>query len=350
MTTTDLLDTMQTRPVSLIESRPSRPIIRQDMMSSSPLHTFMLVLLSFTLSGFDVSAARAVEILPHWKKGEVFSLHISRAREKFADGTSTISGKTRTDFRLEVLHADERGYLIGWTAGDTTFDVPPSSESFLRQVVGLMKDMRIVLQIDPHGTITGVQNWKELRKEVLKVMDALLANTPDTEAEAANRTLLSNVRTQWDTTFSTKEQIEQLCTRDAKIYLMALGRSYEFNKPHDYPDQLSNPLGGEPFPARTTIALKAFDQLSGQVTLVRNQRTDPQHATRILESMVNEMSARQGKKLPEGTFAKTIAIEDHADIIVDVRTGWVTTLTRVQSVHLGTRGQTDTTTIVRSAR
>ena len=318
-------------------------------MQSRTLRTFILILLSFALSGFDETANHAIEILPYWNKGEVFTLMITRTREKFANGTATISGKTRTDFRLEVLQADEQGYLIGWTAGETTFDVPPPSESFLRDVVGLMKGMQIVLQVGPHGTITGVQNWKELRKEVLKVMDALLAKAPDTEKEAPNRMLLSNLRSQWNTMFSTKEQIEQLCTRDARVYFMALGRSYVFNKPQEYPDQLPNPLGGEPFPSRTTIELKAFDTSSRQVILTKHQKTDPQQATRILESMVKEMSARQGKKLPEGAFTKTIAIEDRADITVDVRTGWVTALTRVQSVNLGTRGQTDTTSIVRSA-
>ena len=308
----------------------------------------MLVLLSFALFGFDEIATRPIELLPHWKKGDAFSLTITRAREKFADGTSTISGKTRTDFRLEVLQAGEGGYLVGWTAGETTFEISPPPESLLRHVVGLMKGMQIVLQIDPHGTITGVSNWKELRTEMRKVMDTLLAKTPETEKETANRTLLSNIRTQWDTMFSTKEQIEQLCTRDAKTYFMVLGRHYALNKQYESPDHLPNPLGGEPFPSRTTMELTTFDTSSGQATLTRHQKTDPQQASRILKSMAKEMSAHQGKQLPEGAFTKTIAIEDHTDIIVNVRTGWVTKLTRVQSVHLGTRGQTDTTSIVRS--
>lgn len=314
-------------------------------MPLSALHTFMLLLLFVVLSGFDEIATRPIEILPHWKKGDVFSLTITRTREKFTNGTATVSGKTRTQFRLEVLQDNDEGYLVGWTAGETTFDVPPPSESFLRQVVDLMKGMQIVLQIDPYGTITGIQNWKELRLEMLRVMDTLLAKAP--EKEPPNRTLLSKMRSQWDTMFSTKEHIEQLCTRDAKIYFIALGRRYVVNKPYEYPDQLPNPLGGEPFPSRTTIELTAFDTSSGQATLTRSQKADPQQATRVLESMANEMSARQGKKLPDGAFVKTMAMEDRSDIIVDVATGWVTKLTRVQSVHLGTRGQTDTTSIVK---
>jgi hypothetical protein len=319
-------------------------------MPSPFIRTTVLILLCLPLWAVERVAASSIEILPHWSRGDSFDLMITRTREKSVDGQSTVSGKTHTRFTVEVLRADRNGYLVGWTAGDTGFEVPASSESFLRHVVGLMKGLQIVLQIDPRGTITGVQNWKELKGETLKVLDAVLANTPDSQKENTEYLLMSKLRAQWETMFGTKEQIERLCTRDARIYFMVLGRAYIPDKPLTYDDQLPNPLGGEPFPARTTIALKTFDNQSGQALLTKNQTTDPQHALRIMESMVKEMSARQGKKAPERQLSKAIAMEDHVEIAVDVNMGWVTKLTRTQSVLLGTRTQTDVTSIVRAAK
>jgi len=324
-------------------------IALQKIMPSPIIRTVLLVILCLPLSGFNEITHHSVDILPHWKRGDSFTLTITRAREKSVDGRSTISGTTRTHFAVEVLRADDEGYLVGWTAGETTFNEPAPSESFLRQVVGLMKGIQIVLQLDHHGTITGVQNWQELRRETVKVMDALLAKMPEAQKGSTESSLMLNFRAQWDGMFRTKEQVEQLCTRDAKAYFMALGRSYTPNKPLTFAEQLPNPLGGEPFPAHATIALKAFDKRSGQAFLTKRQTADPEQASRIMESMVKEMSVRQGKKPPERQLPNTIVIEDHAEIAVDVNTGWVTRLTRTQSMNLGTRSQRDTTTFVRSA-
>ena len=58
----------------------------------------------------------------------------------------------------------------------------------------------------------------EQRKSIRKAMDALLAKTPFSQKGRTDQTLLSNLRAQWETMFTTKEQVEQLCTRDARIY------------------------------------------------------------------------------------------------------------------------------------
>lgn len=325
-------------------------IAPKEIMPPSIVRAVLLVILCLPLSGFDDVTRRSVEILPHWKRGDSFDLIMTRARNKSVDGRSTLSGKTRARVTIDVLRADDKGYLVGWTAGETTFEDPAPSESFLRQVVGLMKGMQIILQLDERGTIRGVQNWKELRSETLKVMDALLAKTPDSQKGSTDQPLMSNLRAQWETIFTTKEQVEQLCTRDARVYFMALGRRYVINEPYEYNDLLPNPLGGDPFPTRARIILKTFDRRSGQAGLSWNQTTDPEQAARILEPMIKDLAARRGKKSPEGAFAKTISMEDTADIVVDVRTGWVNRLALTRSVNLGTRTQADFTSITRSAQ
>jgi hypothetical protein len=319
------------------------------MMPQSIAHAILLVILSLPLSGFGELTRPHIEILPHWKQGDSFDLIITRAREKSIDGKSTLSGKTRTRFTIDVLRADNKGYLVGWTAGETTFDASLPSDTFLRQVVGLMKGMQIVLQINSHGTITGVQNWNELRTETLQVMDTLLAKTPESQKGHSDQPLMSNLRAQWETMFATKEQVEQLCTRDARIYFLALGRRYVLNEPYEYTDVVPNPLSGDPFPTRARIILKTIDQRSGQALLSWNQTTDPKQAARILESMIKDLAVRRGKKSPEGAVPPTISMEDKADMVVDVGTGWVDTLTLTRSIHLGTRTQVDSTSIVRSA-
>ncbi len=81
-----------------------------------------------------------------------------------------------------------------------------------------------------------------------------------------------------------------------------------------------------------------------------SQTADPTQVARILESMIKEMSARLGKKPVEGEFPKAMSMQDHAEIVVDVATGWVKTLKHARSVNFGTRAQVDTTSIIRTAK
>lgn len=323
------------------------PPARETFPGSWIVRAATLIILCLPLCGFEKAPPQSVEIIPHWNEGDRIELIVTRVRDKSLNGQSTRSGKTHTRFSLAVLHASPQGYLVGWTVGATTFDLPTPSESVLRQVVGLMQGMQIVLQIDSRGAITGVQNWETLRSELLKNLDGLLADTSNAQRRKADQALMENLRAQWDTMFSTRAQVEQVCTRDARIYFKVLGRTYRRDQPYEYQGFLDNPLGGDPFPTRADITLKSLDDRSGQAVLHWNQSADRAQTDRIMWSIVKDLATRRGKQVPDDGFMKTVALETHAEIEIDVETGWVTKLTETKSVNLGARTQTDTTFMVR---
>jgi hypothetical protein len=317
-------------------------------MRAAIVRSIILLLICLPLVGLSDVQSHIIEILPHWKQGDRVRLEITRARVKSADGESRITGKTHTDFTIEVLSANDRGYLVGWTAGKTTFDAPSQAEhSFLGQVVNLMHGRQIILEIDSHGAIRGVQNWKGLKTAALKSLDALAA-AKDLQEEKPDNARMSNLRAQWESMLGSKAQVEELCAREAQIYFKVLGRGYARNTPFEYEDLFPNPLGGDAFPTHANMALKTFDRQAGQAVIAWSQVADPKQVSQILESMLKEMSARVGKVPPEGEFPKSISMEDHAEIVVDVTTGWVKTLKHARSVNFGTRAQVDTTSIIRT--
>jgi hypothetical protein len=318
-------------------------------MYAATVRSIILALICLPLLGLVDVPSDSIEVLPHWKNGDTVHLEITRARVKSTDGTSTITGKTHTDFAIEVLNANDDGYLVGWTAGKTTFDSPSQAEqSFLGQVVNLMNGRQIILEIDSHGGIRGVQNWKVLKTSALKSLDALAA-AEDARKGKPDKALMSRLRAQWESMLGTKAQVEELCTREAQVYFKVLGRGYARNAPFEYEDLFPNPLGGDAFPTHARMALKTFDKQTGRAVITWSQVADSKQVSRILESMLKEMSARVGKEPQEGEFPKAISMEDHAEIVVDVTTGWVKTLKHARSINFGTRAQVDTTSIIRIA-
>jgi hypothetical protein len=96
--------------------------------------------------------------------------------------------------------------------------------------------------------------------------------------------------------------------------------------------------------------LKSFNGRSGQAVLHWNQSADREQADRIMRSIVRDLAAQRGKQMPEEGFLQTVALENHAEVEVDVGTGWITKLTETKSVTLGTRAQMDTTFMVREVQ
>jgi hypothetical protein len=80
-----------------------RPHMFYAAMRAATVRSITLALICLPLLGLADVQNHSVEVLPHWKKGETFRLEVSRARVKSTDGKSTITGKTRTDFTIEVL-------------------------------------------------------------------------------------------------------------------------------------------------------------------------------------------------------------------------------------------------------
>jgi hypothetical protein len=322
------------------------PQTHKALSGSVIVRTAALLCLCLLPWGVQHAAAQSVEIIPHWRTGDRVEIIVTRVREKSRDGRSTRSGKTHTRFSLEVLRAGPQGYLVGWTVGETTFEVPAPSESILRQVVGLMQGLQIQLEIDPHGAITGVRNWEALRNEMRKKLDALSDNAAASQRENADQALVKNLRAQWDVMFSTKAQIEQVCTRDAQTYFRILGRTYTRGEHDEYQSVLDNPLGGAPLPAHTDIVLKSFDDRSGHAVLHWRQSADREQTDRIMRSIVKGLAAQRGKQVPEERPVNSVSLENQAEVEVDVETGWITKLTETKAVNLGTRAQTDTTFMV----
>ncbi|NJN69014.1 MAG: hypothetical protein HC801_00975 [Nitrospira sp.] len=149
---------------------------------------------------------------------------------------------------------------------------------------------------------------------------------------------------------STRAQVEQVCTRDAQLYFRILGRTYTWDQPYEYQGFFENPLGGDSFPARANIVLKSFNGRSGQAVLHWNQSADREQTDPIMQSLVKDLAARKGKQVPEEGFTKALVMDNHAEVDVDVGTGWITKLTETKSVTLGTRAQMDTTFMVREVQ
>jgi hypothetical protein len=311
-----------------------------------------LALLAFSVVGaapvgFAQEQNRKVALAPHWKKGEKRQYTMIKGRRNVR-GASTVSGRGTTPIRIEVLDVNEAGYLIGWTAGETTIEDPAQAANPLtRAMVDLAKDTTIALQLDRATKLLGVRNWPQLQTMARKVVDlSLQAMKKSGEDEAA----LAKTRQQILAMFSTRQQVETLFTRSSQVFFAPLGQEYVPGRPMEYKDRLPNPLGGDPFPTRASFTLEKVDTASDTAVVTWRQEIDPVAGAGILEKTLKDLAARLGKPVPPGKILDLVNIKDEASFTLHLSSGWPQRLTHTRTTIVAGVSQEDSLTFAETGQ
>jgi len=303
------------------------------------------VLLCALVLSAPAPAGDSVDLPLRWQVGERLQYEIVKSGRKTRDGEATLKATTRTDLEIEVLRADADGYLIAWTQGETRFDDPqPAADPMLQRMTNLVRGLRVLLQIDSEANVVGVRNWKELKETIGKILSTV---TDELKISGMDATMLSKITAQLASMYATREQIEMMCTREPRMFFLVLGGSFSASEPTEYQDRLPNPFGGEPFPSRAAFVLKGVDRQSQRATIAWTQTLDPEHARRIMEKSLKDLAARVGGPVPQGDVLESMTVEDTAEFVVDLSSGWLDRLSHKRLVRTGTATQEDVLTIAR---
>lgn len=298
---------------------------------------------AFSVISAAYAGADTLKLEPQWKQGEKKSYEIVKTLKKVASGKVLVDATNRTDLQIAVIKADSQGYLVSWTMGETKFaEAKLAEHPIVKQVANLLKDYPIILQVAPTGELKGVQNWKELKA---KATEALKAMAQLWDQSGLDKNLVTQMKEQLASTFATKEKIDQMCTREANLFFMALGRTYQTGKNMTYDTLLPNPIGGEAFPATGSFVLKSYDKTTGKATIDWKQHILPKEASRVMEKTMKRILKRLGKNMKHDMPPTTYQSEDSGEFSIAVPSGWILSLTQSRTVMTDSGSRVDTTTI-----
>jgi hypothetical protein len=309
-------------------------------------------LLAATAIGLLVVAGHAVaddemlELQPHWKKGEKRQYEKVKARETSGGPGGSQSMVARSDLEVAVVSTGPKGSVLAWTAGEARFDDPEQNANPLVQRLGnLLKNARALLELDDKGKLTGVRNWKELQQASFKMRDALV---DEVRAQGADQQLADTIGAQVTSMIDSREKVEDLVGRgEAQLFLLPLGVTVSESKALELDGSLPNVLGGEPIPARARFELKSLDRAAGRATIVYTQTVKPDVLQAVMERSAKEFAERTGRPGPSSEQLSGMVLEDRAEYVVDVESGWVESFTHQRVVKAGPTKQQDTVTIRR---
>lgn len=288
-----------------------------------------------------------VQLLPRWKK-EKLHFEIVKNRQRVQDGSVIVRGGSKTDLHIEVLTVGVAGYSLAWILGETRLDDPAQDKNPLtRRLSNLFRGIPIVLGISAEGVLDGVRNWQEIRKKFTDMLNIL---AEEAKAAGADAAVAGKLWAEIELKSRTREQIEQLSTQEAQMFFLALGKEYKRGEAMRYRDMLPNPFGGEPFPSQAQFMLRSADPSTSRADISWSQSLVPEDSARIMESSLRSLGERLGKPVPPGAFPRSIFIEDAAEFMVDISTGWPFRVNHKRTVMVDKTSQEDVMTISRIGR
>lgn len=239
--------------------------------------------------GADATAETIEWPLP-WKQGTRIEYDQSYRAVESRDGKQVaITGSDR--IVLEIVRADEAGFVQRWTGTDPrieTGDLPESLAATLRATIEAMRDLAIDVQLDKEGAFAGIANLDEIHpryREAMREMveDLTATGKPDAAKAAVDRMI---------DMLTARPVLEQQLSDIPAAYNFVSGGGLELDAEYEYEDSGTNPLGGEPIPMRNRLHLTTADDPRFHA-LTWEVEPDAQAASALAAQAAEQMLAPQ---------------------------------------------------------
>jgi hypothetical protein len=311
-----------------------------------PLRTLALFLAT-ALSAI-VSAADPVLIAPKWVKGDKHEYELTKGRERKKDGKVQLSGSGTTPIIVEVLKATDEEVEIGWTFGETTLSDPEQAKNpTAKAMQNVMKGRKLVFTLNAkEGGATGVSNFDELKKASDEIVETLTTGLKDAGADKAK---VSQVKAMVKEMFADEDKAAILWVREPGVLFFPVGEQLTDGKTKETDEELRNPFGGDPFPTKRRVALKA-DAKAGTADITVDVKFDEKATAKILEQTLRDLTKQLGKEPPNAALLKDFSMTDSAKFTVNTKTGWVERAKQTRTSTSGGTTQTDTVEFVRKKK
>lgn len=280
------------------------------------------------------TAPTNISFAPRWTKGESRTYEELKVRRTIPKGGAASQVASKARINLKVVEADKDGYVLSWTISESTVDGArsPEQDADLAQMRKSIEGWNVLLDLDGSGNLRGVRNWREIKAKAESFNDTLLRSR---EFQTLQPKAQSKFRSQLNSSVATREQIEAICTREARAFLAPIGLDFKSGRPIQYEAQLPNPRGGAPFPAHARFQVTTIDPSSGRAIVEWHQVVDPKAARQGLGESISRLGRNLGRPPSPGNSDpyKSMKITDECRYLMDMRSGWVDDMKQVRLIR-----------------
>jgi hypothetical protein len=289
-----------------------------------------------TAAAATASEAR-VDLAPRWQAGSHMSYELAKTRTK--QGSSRdLSATSRTDVQIEVIQATDEDFLVRATFGETRYeDEKTQSAPLVRQLANLMKGLDVEMVVDREGAVQRIRNWADIHTHTSKLIQVLTEFLKQSGAPAA---MVEQLSARLKQTFSTEDSIRTAVMRELNLLFLPLGKTYSETAPVHYASDVPALFGAGTLKSKGSYELTSLDADRGLATIRWTQSVDPQDLAKHTEAVAGTLKSAPA---PSNAQVPTMTLNDTAEFVVDLHSGWPVSIAHTRRVESGAASQTETT-------
>lgn len=269
-----------------------------------------------------------VSMLPPWGDGVTRSLELQIGREDSRQPTS--AGLSLTPVQVRSTAIDDDVTELTWEAEASVLDGLGLSADDL-DALGEIPPQRFEYRLGSDRLWLGADNTEEIRATALTTIDLL--------ADSFDEQTLQQVRALYES--MPDENLAQLFTEEPRLFHSLEGIALTIGTAAEAPELLPNALGGDPFPAITTVEIVDLVDGDGCVSIELRTVLDRDETDRILadtlEARFPDSSAADLESIMVGFEIENLVVAQY-----DAGSGFFRTVTGTQRTSDGSTERVDT--------
>jgi hypothetical protein len=282
----------------------------QTMKSKLPV--LLLLFLSLSVEAQINMLDSTVQVITYWNKGESQIYKVTEEKFKLQDSDTSSKEQLTYTVKVTVLDSNATTYTIQWHYLEfyTSHD-----DEFSKKFANMQKDLKVIFKINDVGTFMEVVNWKEIKNFNHKVIAKL-------KSELIDVPNIHKALNQVESTFATKEAIENVVIKDIQQFHLFHGGVYKLNDRITGQIKLPNILGGEPFDADISAELDEINEEDNDYVLTSSTSVDSKQLTKATLDYMKKISEQMKVDPPKEGTIKDLKNEVTTDSRIH-GTGWL---------------------------
>lgn len=212
----------------------------------------------------------SVQVVAYWNLGEQQTYSVTTQKLKISGSDTTSNETVSYDVDIKVIDSTETSYLLEWRYYNYSTN---SKQEFLKKLMEMSENMKIVIETDEFGVFVGVKDWEKVRDYIGKTIKKLKAEFKSVEG-------IDKVFEQIKDSYSSKGAIETFALKEVQQFLHFHGIVYELNVEVETPVTVPNAYKqNEVLNGIWSAALEEINEEDGSFILKSVQEIDPEELT-----------------------------------------------------------------------
>lgn len=258
-------------------------------MKNISTKTLLLFIISILFSVKSYSQTEIdttkIQFIAYWAKGDSINFKMKRSIETIKNGETLNNDSIVYNAYFKVIDSTEKSYKISWKYKcDILYSLNLPQE--IKKHKSAVKNVEVIYSTDQNGSFLGIENWKTISDMYLKAIKEIKNGLSSEEKVYAN--LIDPILT----ALSTKEGIEEYCSKELKLIHYPFGSELDTDEEINYEQVLPTPFLEKGLRANSRVYFQSHNYKDSHCVFNSELEVNAEDSKKLITTVLKNMGIK----------------------------------------------------------